>query len=815
MLARLRIRQKLNLLLVLPLIAVVITTVPIVVERVDAAGASAATARAAVDAREVGGLIQDLQQERLLSLGFLATGKLDSGTLVAAVQAVTDDTARLDADAGTRAEVSAAGAALAALDDVRRRILDRSANVSDVYGVYQRAIGALLDALRLSDRPGVDVSGLGRLAALDALMRANEEASSIGGALVAMVADQSAGGAGGAGKGSTIAPQLAAAVAGLDQQDQRFHRLGERAQVDLIDLVEHGQAGVRLRRLADNPDTADVPPGPARAAAALTIAVSYTDLRVIAQDRVIRDIATAAQSRAAGAQAAAVGVGIGGLLLFVLVVALSTVVSRSISQPLRRLSRAAGQVADLADLELTRVGDSDEAEAAPPRLSAVEVGGADEVGELARAFNRVQATAARMLERQVSSRRNVAVMFANIARRTQTLVGRQLLLIDELEQTEQDAEMMERLYRLDHVATRLRRSADALLVVSGTRDESADETPVALTDVVRSAVAEIEGYRGVRLRAIAPVSVDVELVGDLRLLLAELLENATSFSPPATLVEVTAELDDVEDCVVSIVDHGIGMTSLQMVQENRRLVDRERLDVAPTTVLGLFVVGRLARRHGLGVRLGPTPGQGVTATVKVPKRLLARGGVPTAPASLGGGVGTAGRPEALSRPPQMLDGPRRPLGTLAAALTRPPDQFPWFAKQHGRRPAVELPAGPAPSPVPPAPAAPVPEAPVTPPVAPVPAAPVPAAPQAGGPGEWPPPAPGAAPVHGGLVRRTPGQHLSEMAEPPSPSRGLWDVQAPRRDAEAEREELDDFIDGLARARPTPPPNTGPSTGEPR
>jgi signal transduction histidine kinase len=809
MLARLRIGQKLNLLLVLPLIAVVITTIPIVVERIDAAGASAATAQAAADAREVGGLIRDLQQERLLVLGYLATGQLDRGTVVGQIQAVTDDVARLDAAAGTRAELAGAGSALAALDDVRRRTFDHTADVPDVYSVYRRAIGALIDALRLGDRPDVDVAGLGRLAALDALMRSNEEASSVGAALVAMVADP------------TVAPQLATAVAELDQQGQRFRQLAERPQVELIDLVEHGLAGVRLRRLADNPDTADVPPGPARAAAALTVAVSYTDLRLIAQDRLIRDIATAARDRAGSAQAAAVGVGVAGLLLFVLVVVLSTVVSRSISRPLRRLSRAAGLVADLADTELTRVGDSDEAEPAPPRLTAVEVSSADEVGELANAFNRVQATAALMLERQVSSRRNVATMFANIARRTQTLVGRQLMLIDELERTEQSPELLERLYRLDHVATRLRRSADALLVVSGTRDESADEQPVPLPDIVRSAVAEIEGYRSVRLRTVVPVAIYVDLVGDLRLLLAELLENATSFSPPGALVDVFAELDEAQDGVISIVDHGIGMTSTQLAEENRRLVDRERLDVAPTTVLGLFVVGRLARRHGLAVRLAATPGQGVTAMVTIPSRTLAREAAPEA------GARTV---------PVALEGPKRAIGALAAALSRPPDRFTWFASRRGRRPPIELPAAPAPRPV----AAPGPVAgpvpgvarvdrvpggrpaiqrppevqrpaevqhpaeapraqPVAQPVAQLAAQP-PTQPRA------PAAAAGAATARAGLVRRTPGQHLPELTElPPRP-----DGPIRRRDADAEREELDDFVDGVARAHPTPP-----NPGEPR
>ncbi len=527
--------------------------------------------------------------------------------------------------------------------------------------------------------------------------------------------------------------------------------------------MEHGQAGVRMRRLAANPDTPDVPPGPARAAAALTVAVSYTDLRLIAQDRVIGDIATAAQGRAGGARRSAVGVGVSGLLLFVLVVALSTVVGRSISQPLRRLSRAAGMVAHLAGAELTRVGDSDEAATAPRRLATIEVHSVDEVGELAAVLNRVQATTALMLERQVTSRRNVAVMFANIARRTQNLVGRQLMLIDELERTEQDAGLLERLYRLDHVATRLRRSADALLVVSGTRDDSTDERPVALADVVRSAVAEIEGYRSVRLRAIHPVTVDVDLVGDLRLLLAELLENATSFSPPGTLVDVFAELDDGDECIVSVVDHGIGMSSARLAEENRRLVDRERLDVAPTTVLGLFVVGRLARRHGLAVRLAATPGQGVTASVTIPARLLARDPVPAGPA----------RPV-----PVAIEAPRPAVGTLVAALDRPADQFAWFARQRTRS-AIELPAGPAPE------AARVDDEPGTAVVVDRPSA---------------PPA-RTGPTRGGLTRRSPGRHLPALPDVPSPPP---DAPVRRRDADAERAELDDFLDGLARAQPTSP-----------
>ena len=199
-------------------------------------------------------------------------------------------------------------------------------------------------------------------------------------------------------------------------------------------------------------------------------------------------------------------------------------------------------VAELSRAELVRVADSDTPESAPPQLASVEVDSSDEIGELAAAVNRVQATAALLLERQVSTRANVATMFANIARRTQNLVGRQLQLIDELERNERDPELLKRLYQLDHVATRLRRSADSLLVVSGTIDQTLSVTPTRLSDVIRSALAEIEGYRAVELGQIADVAVAADLVGDLRLLLAELLENATNFSPPGSPVAVTAVL---------------------------------------------------------------------------------------------------------------------------------------------------------------------------------------------------------------------------------------------------------------------------------
>jgi hypothetical protein len=256
-------------------------------------------------------------------------------------------------------------------------------------------------------------------------------------------------------------------------------------------------------------------------------------------------------------------------------------------------------------------------------LAALTLRSADEIGELASAFNRVQATAALLMEQQVTTRRNVSVMFANIAHRTQSLVSRQLAHIDALERNEPDEQRLAKLYPLDHLTTRLRRSADSLMVIAGTRDEGRLATPTSLADVIRSAAAEVEGYQNIQLGVIPDVTITASGVPDLTLLLAELLENATAFSPPEVPVEISANLH--AGCVVYIVDRGIGMTPDRLDEENGRLVSRERLDVAPTTMLGLFVVGRLARRHSITVRLVATPVTGVTAEIAIPSAMVMMG----------------------------------------------------------------------------------------------------------------------------------------------------------------------------------------------
>jgi signal transduction histidine kinase len=792
MLGRLGIRQKLALILAIPLAAVLLVLVPFTVERVNDARSAAATARTALVAREIGGLIQTLQQERLIALGYLSAPSLDRSALVAQTQTSIDTIARLRADPATAGIMLDAAFQIEALNPIRQGVLSRSTLNLTVYNGFRTANTALLDALRLANPPGVDALGLNQLGSLDSLMRSNEEASSVGALLVAAAADP------------TLSRSLLAEAITADQQYLlRYRQLVPLAQSALVDAVEKGQAGQRIRQITLAVNQAGAA-SPTDVSEALTAAISYTGLRRLAQDRAAREIATTAQSRADTARNTAYGVVGGAVALIVIVVVLGVTVGRSIARPLRRLTRAAAVVAELSRAELVRVSDSDSADPAPPRLAAVEVDSSDEIGELAAALNQVQATAALLLERQVTTRGNVAVMFANIARRTQNLVGRQLSLIDDLERTESRPDLLQRLYRLDHVATRLRRSADSLLVVSGTIDQAISGAPTPLPDVVRSALSEIEGFQAVDIGELPQVALSAGLVTDLRLLLAELLENATNFSPPGSRVEISATIG--EDCRVVIVDHGVGLGPARLEEENQRLVERERLDVAPTTVLGLFVVGRLARRHGLSARLDHSDGRGVTATVRIPLSLLSTGKIVGPPPT-----STRMRPlpairldlfENSGEPFGWFD-PRRSPGTTGRASTQPvpapaapalpvripgpPGQRPaaeaasWRGEvARGQVPRGEVPRGEVPR-------------------GQVPQRDLPR-------GEAPP----GQLTSAGLARRVPGTHMVEVARTQPQAPAARPARA-KRDPEAEREALNDYLSGLSRdsdndgpARPTGP-----------
>jgi signal transduction histidine kinase len=217
----------------------------------------------------------------------------------------------------------------------------------------------------------------------------------------------------------------------------------------------------------------------------------------------------------------------------------------------------------------------------------------------------------------------VSELFVNLARRNQALLDRQLALITELEDRERSPEALEDLFQLDHLATRIRRNAESLLVLSGDEQVRRWGQPVPLTEVVRAAAAEIEDYRRVEVLVTEHLELAGQAVADIAHLLAELIENATCFSPPRSPVEVRSHAAPTAGarCLLTIEDTGFGMSDADLTRANVVLADPPDIDLRDRT-LGFQVVGRLSRRYGVEVRLTPTPGGGTTAVVTLPDSLV-------------------------------------------------------------------------------------------------------------------------------------------------------------------------------------------------
>jgi signal transduction histidine kinase len=315
---------------------------------------------------------------------------------------------------------------------------------------------------------------------------------------------------------------------------------------------------------------------------------------------------------------------IGGAVLIVLLLALllTAVVGRTMVRPLRRLRSGALEVAGVRLPETVRRMSESDAASVPLDIEPIDVDSFDEIGEVARAFDQVHREALRLAANEAALRGNVNAMFVNLSRRSQSLVERQIRLIDDLEQGEQDPDRLSSLFQMDHLATRMRRNSENLLVLAGHEATRRWNQPVALVDVLRAAVSEIEQYERVRLNVQPGISVRGHAVNDVVHLLAELAENATSFSSAETPVAVAGHLLSSGGVLLDITDQGVGMGAEEMAHANWRLDNPPVVDVAVSRRMGLFVVARLAARHGIRVRLRPAPAGGLTALVWLPDEVI-------------------------------------------------------------------------------------------------------------------------------------------------------------------------------------------------
>ncbi|MEV1171274.1 nitrate- and nitrite sensing domain-containing protein, partial [Nonomuraea sp. NPDC049784] len=305
------------------------------------------------------------------------------------------------------------------------------------------------------------------------------------------------------------------------------------------------------------------------------------------------------------------------LALLLLVLLLTVAIARSMVGPLRRLRTEALEVAGfrLPDVvhRLRASGDASVGDVRP-----IEVEGNDEIGEVARAFDQVHRQAVRLAGEEAELRSNISSMFVNLSRRTQTLVERQISLIDGLEKGEQDGGRLSDLFKLDHLATRMRRNSENLLVLAGHEATRRRSQPAKLVDVVRAALSEVEGYERVQVKVHRGTSVLGSAANDLVHLVAELVENAIQFSPSNSQVMVTSSLIEGGGALLSVSDTGISMTEDELAEANRRLAEPPVVDVSVSRRMGLFVVGRLALRHGIRVQLRKGEGAGLIAMVLLP-----------------------------------------------------------------------------------------------------------------------------------------------------------------------------------------------------
>ncbi len=310
----------------------------------------------------------------------------------------------------------------------------------------------------------------------------------------------------------------------------------------------------------------------------------------------------------------------GAVILIVLGVSLvgAFVVARSMIRSLRRLQDTATRVAQDRLPELVKQLSETDPQDVDTSVESVGVHSRDEIGQVAAAFDDVHREAVRLAAEQALLRGNVNAMFTNLSRRSQGLIQRQLSLISELESREADPDQLSSLFKLDHLATRMRRNGENLLVLAGEEPGRRWTRPVPLVDVLRAAASEVEQYERIELSAVPATEVAGRVVNDLVHLLAELLENATSFSSPQTKVKVTGHALPDGRVLVEIHDTGIGLSPEDLAAINERLAQPPTVDVSVSRRMGLFVVGRLSLRHGIRIQLRPSDSGGTTALVMLP-----------------------------------------------------------------------------------------------------------------------------------------------------------------------------------------------------
>jgi HAMP domain-containing protein len=633
MLQNLQIRSKLAAILFVPLVAVIVLSAIGIGSSVNRAVKASRAQNVSEFAVTLTTLVHELQKERGLAAGYVGGGKSTGYAELAAQWASVDrqvvEFARQARqlqlsgyDPRLRQDLRNVVGELAKLD-AQRQTIDQSPDITVVgtLNVYDPIVQDILDVNGEIAVGGGDQRLLRTTSAFVALSRM-KNAVDLQRAFMNAVFR-----AGHFDAGQLRYQQFSRYVEAEDLWTSQFESFATTAQRNLLASTVAGpgvQRAKALRDLALRGETAprfNVEPNQWSSA----MGDKLNLLRRV-ELKIAGDVVDTAAASKRSAQRQALIVGIGLLAVLLLTIGLALAVARSMIRPLRQLREVANEV---ADERLPRVVErlqetQDLDRVAVDQVDPVPVTSRDEVGQVASAFNAVHQVAVRVAAEQAALRKSIGDMFLNLARRSQALLDRQLELIDHLERNEADPEALENLFKLDQLAIRMRRGAEDLIVLSGAEPPRRWSQPVALVDVVRAALAEVEDSQRVELLPIDDIGVAGHAVSDLVHALAEVIENAISFSPPGTKVQVAGQPVS-NGYVLEIEDRGLGMSDEELVEANERLANPPMIDFALSRTMGLYVVGRLAQRYGIRVQLRHSWYGGVTALMLLPPSITIRG----------------------------------------------------------------------------------------------------------------------------------------------------------------------------------------------
>ncbi|MEU7571285.1 sensor histidine kinase [Micromonospora sp. NPDC049240] len=714
-----RIRSKLALILVVPVAAVIaLATIRLISVGQGAYEADQVRALTAVSV-DVSALTQDLHKERMAAAAFLADPNQKPDDYNLRVRRTDERIAAYREERGTLGDVPAAvrdrlkviDDHLETLNGTRQEVLDRLqmpvAEASLRYGIVLDDLVAYGDTL--AQQPGAESLADARRA-VAAFAHAKAEVAEEQAVVFTALA-----------VGNRIdEEQFSSFVATLTGQQEAllsFSRAAAPEQRGLVDRTVSGDAVQLADRVAADLSRSIGKPALVTRDEASAAIGAVDDLMRWAEIQLLDDLLADADAVRTDVIRQAFVESLLVLLTLAVAVTLAVVLARSLNDSLRRLREGALSVAnhDLPDAvsrlqNVNAIGDGGVDEIVQQVRDPIKLTNRDEIGQVAVAFNVVHREAVRVAAEQAALRTSVSAMFLNLARRSQSLVDRMIGELDAIERGEEDPKRLAQLFELDHLATRMRRNDENLLVLAGADSAVPRRDDALLVDVLRAAQSEVELYNRIEFGTVdIDISVAAQAVNDVVRLVAELLDNATRFSPPNTVV--VADGRRIRDYVlIQVEDRGLGLTDDQLDSLNRRLAAPPTVDVAAFRLMGLAVVSRLASRHGIRVELRRNVEGGTVAQVTLPNATV---------------VLPANRGQApLTRPRQPLAVEQSPLSQVGAAdalagagrggtatladqwrstVTPPPARWQAPAEARDTAPAVQF--GGMPGTLPPVPAA--------------------------------------------------------------------------------------------------------------